>query len=100
MHFARRLLAPSVARGIVSDTLAPPTNFKGSSHPLNPDYGKSKNLQMEDHVNAEYVLEEERTGFAPGLPLKYDGEVWANPSDPEQLVRGRPKTYPAFCTLL
>ena len=62
-------------------------SFKGVSHPLVPGVGQPKNIQKEDYMHADMVLEEEKTGFPPGLPLKRDSEIWQNPQDPNQLVR-------------
>ena len=80
----RGVVARTARRGLASDA------WKGDHNPMNQDVGTPKVLQREGYINATHVLEEEETGFAPGLPMKRDSELWKDHTNPDQLVRARP----------
>ena len=81
----RGVVARTARRGLASDA------WKGDHNPMNQDVGTPKVLQREGYINATHVLEEEETGFAPGLPMKRDSELWKDHTNPDQLVRALPR---------
>jgi len=72
------------------------TDYKGVANPINANVGEPRICQEEPYMYGDAVLEEEKTGFAPGLPLQRDSELWKNPDDPNQLVRTAPGAAPIF----
>ena len=83
----RPLAARLAARSLATDIIDAPKPLKGPAHPFNPDVGEPKVMQKDEHLFPDHVLEEEKTGFPPGLPLQRDSKLWANKDDPNQLVR-------------
>lgn len=78
-------------RGLADDAVGMPAG-KGSSHPYVPEYGQPTTMQEEAYVYEELVLEEQKTGFPPGLPMKRDSEIWAQ-DGPNQLIAERAELW-------